>query len=327
MRAVLVGAVESSRVALNRIAHASDWTLALVVTLPPEKSGRHSDFVDLGPAAKAAKCPVLHVENINSPDAVSAIAGADPDFVFVIGWSQICGPAFCAVAPGKVIGYHPAPLPRLRGRAPIPWTILGREPISAGTLFWIDEGVDSGPILAQSFFHVAHNETARTLYRKHMDALAMIVDEALESLRLPEPPRRAQNERYATWGARRRPADGLIDWNRPAAEIECLIRAVTRPYPGAFTYDGATQLRIWESQAEHGASRHSASAGQIVGLSGGSFYVACGDEQLIKVTDWSHAGGGKPKLHAQLSSDPNPRSAPLPELNAACRCSVADAYV
>ena len=327
MRAVLVGAVESSRVALNRIARASDCTLALVVTLPPEKAGRHSDFVDLGPAAREAKCAILHVENINNPDAVSAIAEAAPDFVFVIGWSQICGPEFCATASGKVIGYHPAPLPRLRGRAPIPWTILTREPISAGTLFWIDEGVDSGPILAQSFFHVAEDETAGTLYEKHMDALASILDEAIEKLRSPRPPKIVQDERYATWGARRRPADGLIDWSGRADEVECLIRAVTRPYPGAFTFEGPHSLRIWAAQAQRGAMRHSASAGQIVELTENSFSVACGDGRLVRVTDWSHASGGTPKLHSQLTNAADQSAPVLPALGPVCRCNTADAHV
>src|SRR3546814_7956697 len=68
---------------------------------------------------------------------LDAIRAADADYVFVIGWSQICGREFQAAAHGQVIGYHPAPLPRLRGRGVIPWTILADEPITAGTLFWI----------------------------------------------------------------------------------------------------------------------------------------------------------------------------------------------
>src|SRR3546814_17829006 len=77
-----------------------------------------------------------------------------------MGWSQICGPAFRALFPDRAIGYHPAALPRLRGRAAIPWTILQQEPITAGTLFWIDAGTDTGDIADQQFFHVAPDETA-----------------------------------------------------------------------------------------------------------------------------------------------------------------------
>src|SRR3546814_5174240 len=73
----------------------------------------------------------------------------------------------------------PAPLPRLRGRGVIPWTILANEPITAGTLFWIDDGADSGPILEQAFFHVAPDETAASLYARHMRALGEMMPRAL----------------------------------------------------------------------------------------------------------------------------------------------------
>src|SRR3546814_18147932 len=86
-----------------------------------------------------------------------------------MGGSQICKPAFRQAAGGQGIGYHPAPLPRLRGRAVIPWTILLDEKITASTLFWIDDGVDSGPILAQRSFHIAPDEKAAILYRQRSE--------------------------------------------------------------------------------------------------------------------------------------------------------------
>src|SRR3546814_4028654 len=97
----------------------------------------------------------------------------------------------------------PAPLPRLRGRGVIPWTILADEPITAGTLFWIDDGVDSGPILEQAFFHVAPDETAASLYARHMRALGEMMTRALAALATGSPPRLEQDERYASWAAKR----------------------------------------------------------------------------------------------------------------------------
>ena len=81
-----------------------------------------------------------------------------------------------------MVGYHPAPLPRLRGRAVIPWTILLDEKITASSLFWIDEGVDSGPLLAQRFFHIAPDETAATLYARHMTALDAMLREVRDEV-------------------------------------------------------------------------------------------------------------------------------------------------
>jgi methionyl-tRNA formyltransferase len=311
MRAVLVGAVEGSRVMLERIARAPEWTLALVVTLPLEKSARHSDFVDLGDAARAAGCEVRRIADINSDEAVEAIAQADADYLFVAGWSQICGPKLLSAWKDRVIGYHPAPLPRLRGRAVIPWTILNREPITAGTLFWIDEGVDSGPILAQEFFHVAPDETAASLYKKHMDALERVTDRALAALASPAPPRAAQDERLATWAARRTPRDGLIDWTRPAAEIERLVRAVGGPYPPASTFDGAHELGIGAARIEGNGERFVGTPGQVVSRTNDEFLVKCGHGTMLAVTRWSHPLGAPPKLHSILSSSPKEPSMAL----------------
>ncbi len=303
MRAILIGAVESSRVALERIAAASDWDCSLVVTLPPEKSSRHSDFVDLGQPAAAAEAELLHVRNINDPDAIQAIGRAGADAVFVVGWSQICGEGFREAAGGRVVGYHPAPLPRLRGRGVIPWTILNQEAISGGTLFWIDEGVDSGPILAQRFFHVAADETAASLYAKHMDALASMMDDALAAIASGNPPRNVQDERYATWAARRTPADGLIDWARPASEIERLVRAVGRPYPGAQTFEGPHRLIVWSAEIGSG-TQHLAAPGQVVWRTDHAFAVMCGDGALLEVREWEHAGERAPANHVRLTSTP-----------------------
>ncbi|MGC4249892.1 MAG: formyltransferase family protein, partial [Sphingobium sp.] len=137
MRAVIVGSVESSRVAIEAVARAPGWTLPLVVTLPLSLARRHSDHVDLRPAAEAAGARVIDAPDVNAPDICMAIRDAAPDHVFVIGWSQICREPFMQAAGGGTIGYHPAPLPRMRGRAVIPWTILNEEPITGGTLFWI----------------------------------------------------------------------------------------------------------------------------------------------------------------------------------------------
>jgi methionyl-tRNA formyltransferase len=303
VRAVLVGAVESSEVILEAVARAPGWMIALVLTLPGAKSARHSDFVDLAPAAAAAGAQLLHVDNVNSEEAVRAILDAEADYVFVVGWSQICGARFRSACGDRVIGYHPAPLPRLRGRGVIPWTILNQEPITAGTLFWIDEGLDSGPILAQEFFHVAPDETAGSLYRKHMAVLQRIGERALTALQSECPPRQPQDERCATWAARRTPADGLIDWSCPAVEIDRLVRALAGPYPPAVTFESATAVQIHCARIAADGHRFIASPGQVISSSASEFSVKCGDGMALTVTNWSHPEQRAPKIHSVLRGD------------------------
>jgi methionyl-tRNA formyltransferase len=300
MRAILVGAVESTRTALQRIVSAAGWELVALITLPPGQAARHSDFVDLAPDAAAAGASIIHAADSNAGDVVDAVAALAPDIVFVIGWSQICRPAFRTAAGGRVIGYHPAALPRLRGRGVLPWTILMAEPITAGTLFWIDDGVDTGDILVQRFFHVGAEESVTSLYARHLEVLGDMLDEALADLAGPAPPRRRQDERFATWAARRVPEDGAIDWQRPAPEIARLVRAVGKPYPGAFTTAKGERLTIWGADAVGGHGHGAAVVGQVVARRPGDFDVRCGCGGLLRVTEWQNATQAMPPLHSRL---------------------------
>jgi len=300
-RAVLVGAVGSTAVAIRAFAR-SDWELSLCVTLPPEKAARHSDYVDLFDEARMAGAEVFFTSATNEPDTLAAIRAARPDCIFVIGWSQICGPDFLAIAPGGVIGYHPAALPRLRGRAAIAWTILLDEKITASSLFWMTDGVDDGPILQQKFFHVAPRETASTLYAKHIAALGQMLDRALIRLANGEAKPEAQDESCATYAVRRTPADGKIDWQKPATEIDRLVRAAGRPYPGAYTTAKGARLTIWTSEPIERPLPFHAEPGQLVAHDDGDLLVQTGTGQL-RIIEWSWEPGGHPPMHCPLGRD------------------------
>lgn len=300
MKIALVGAVESSQRALSALIDAG-CAPTIVVTLAADLAKRHSDFVDLAPLAQAHGVAVARVRNINDPDAIEVIRTAAPDFIFVVGWSQICGAQFMELAPGRVIGYHPAPLPRMRGRATLPWTILNNEKITGATLFWMDDGVDTGDILEQRFFHVAPRETARTLYDKHLDAVDALIRNGLSALASASPPRVKQDETCATYAARRRPEDGRIDWSLSAGAIERLIRAVGRPYPGAFTTDGSEQITIWQARyyTEH---EHHGLIGQVVEVSDEAIDVITGDG-MLRIEEWETSGHTPIRKHIVLGKD------------------------
>jgi methionyl-tRNA formyltransferase len=300
MRAIIVGAVDSTLTALRTIAATPGWQVVALVTLPPGLASRHSDFVDMAAAATALGAEVIHAADSNAPEIVGRVAALAPDMVFVIGWSQICKPAFRAAAGDRVIGYHPAALPRLRGRGVLPWTILLAEPITAGTLFWIDDGVDTGDIVAQQFFHLGADETVTSLYARHLDVLGTMLGAALPLLATPAPPRRPQDEAFASWAARRVPGDGAIDWTRPVAEIARLVRAVGRPYPGAFTRRRDEQLTVWTAAAVAGDRHVAALPGQVVARGDVGFDVRCGCGGLLRVTEWATVSGRPPALHARL---------------------------
>jgi methionyl-tRNA formyltransferase len=101
MRAIIVGAVDSTRVAIRCLAASPRWQLAAVVTLPSEAAGRHSDFVDLTEDAATAGAELVHAKDVNADEVIERIAAIAPDYLFVIGWSQLCGERFLQSAPGS----------------------------------------------------------------------------------------------------------------------------------------------------------------------------------------------------------------------------------
>ncbi len=299
LKAALVGCVGSTALAAEVLARCPDWSLDLIVTLELDAAKRHSDFVDLAGIAGQTGARLFRTLNSNNAECLQAVAEADVDFIFVIGWSQICREEFMNLKPGKIIGYHPAALPRLRGRAALPWTILLQEPITAGSLMWLGDDVDNGDLIDQHFFHVAADETAETLYAKHQAALEVMLERSLASIASGQFPRVPQDERYATFAAKRTPADGLIDWNDSADAINRLIRAVGKPYPGAFTFNGEDRLTIWRSTALPDDGRQHAKRGQIVERSDRQFTVMTGDG-LLKINEWETGSGKAPLQHAVL---------------------------
>jgi methionyl-tRNA formyltransferase len=143
-----------------------------VLSLDASRASRHSDFVDMATLAAQHGLPFLGVASANGDDAVAWVEALRPDWIVVVGWSEICREPLLAKARLGGVGYHPAPLPALRGRAVLAWTILLGLTETAGTLFTLATAVDSGAIPAQRRFPVQPRETLTSLMAKYMDALA-----------------------------------------------------------------------------------------------------------------------------------------------------------
>lgn len=299
MKTVFIGAVEGSAVALRAIC-AADHRPALVVTLPLDKAASHSDFADLEPIATAHDIPVLRVGRSDDPDLMAMLARIAPDLVMIIGWSQLVGPAMLALPRIGVLGFHPSPLPKMRGRAVIPWQILTGQDRGGATLFWVGEGVDDGDIAAQAVFGIdPATIDARGLYDRSVAEMARMLPALLDDLAAGNRPVRPQDHGQATICARRRPQDGEIDWTRPAHEIERLIRAVGPPYPGASTrMTGAEVVHITAARLTPHSGRYIGLPGQVQNIDGRVVTVMCGDGECVDLTGWT--GPDRLARHAVL---------------------------
>ena len=166
-------------------------------------------------------------------------------WLFIIGWSQIAS-AEVLVSPRQgVLGMHPTLLPEGRGRASIPWAILKNLRSTGVTLFKLDEGVDTGPILAQQNVPISASETANDLYRSIASAHVSLIRSTWPNLVDGSFTLRPQDQSSATYWPGRKPEDGQILASMSVAEIDRLVRAVTHPYPGAFWDSPKGRIVVW----------------------------------------------------------------------------------
>jgi methionyl-tRNA formyltransferase len=153
-------------------------------------------------------------------------------------------PPLLRVASRGALNVHGSLLPRYRGRAPVNWAVLFGERETGATLHYMTEQPDAGDIVAQTAVPILPDDTAREVFDKVTVAAEMTLDRALPALVDGTAPRLPQDLAQGGYFGGRTPADGTIDWNRDAAAIHNLVRAVAPPYPGAFTTVGRRSARV-----------------------------------------------------------------------------------
>jgi len=277
-RVVCVGANLESEIVLKGLI-AIQTNIAGLVTVPPHKSSAISDYVDLHELCRAAGIGVIDTENINAPATLDQIRRLEPDFLFTLGWSQLFKDELLSLPAHYVIGSHPSPLPKGRGRAPIPWTILLGEQRTAVTFFRMEIGVDSGPILQQRWFDIPPRCQAMDLYRLAAENLRDGFIELYRELEAGTAKETPQDHSQASYRAKRTPADGHIDFCEPAKNIDALIRAVSHPYPGAYAYFGDWKVHIWKSSLEN-VPPYQGTKGQILARRDACLLIQAGDRPL-----------------------------------------------
>lgn len=202
-------------------------------------------FKSVAMLARSAGIPVFTPDNVNAPEWVERIRELGPDLVFSFYYRNLIGQAILDLPRLGAFNMHGSLLPKYRGRVPINWAIIHGESRTGATLHHMVRRADAGDIVDQEAVEIGAQETAQEVFVKVTAAARTVLERQLERLCRGEAPRRTQDESQASYYGGRKPEDGRIDWNRNARDIFNLVRAVTRPYPGAFTeLDGKT-LYIW----------------------------------------------------------------------------------
>ena len=296
---VLAGSVNSSRKTLEKlIEHKMNVTG--VLGLSPSVSQNVSGFNDLRNLAEVNDLNFKYFERINDSSTVEFVKKAAPDLFFVVGLSQLILNELLKLPTVGCVGYHPTMLPEGRGRAAIAWIILGKAK-PAATFFMIDEGIDSGDIIGQIPVTLKGDEYPQEVIDKVMDAIGKVLDGLLPELKNGILIPRKQDDSKATYLGRRKPEDGLIDWDKPAIEIANLVRAVSKPLPGAFTYVSAKKVVIWKASAKR-KSQYIGEPGRIAAVENNTVIVHTGDG-ILNIEEFEGASLDEFKIGKKLGID------------------------
>lgn len=280
-RVALAGSVNSSLATLKKLV-AHDCRIVSVLGLDPAVAHGVSGYQDIVGYSSELGLPARYFKKLNSPEVADALRAAEVDILFVVGLSQMVREPLLSIARVANVGFHPTCLPKGRGRGAIAWSILGFAPPGA-TFFVLDAGVDSGPVWTQCPVTLSHEDYASDLIRKVVRAAEQCLDAVLPAMNEGAMEVEDQDDRMATYLGVRRQADGLIVWDRPAVDVQRLVRAVSEPLPGAFTRADGVSVRIWRAQVR---PHFTGVPGRVVAIEDDRPVVACG-EGSIWVESWN----------------------------------------
>lgn len=262
--------------------------------------GENIWFGSVAELAASKAIPVYAPEDINHPMWVRKIRDYEPQIIFSFYYRKMISPAILDIPPLGCINLHGSLLPKYRGRCPINWVLVHCEKETGVTLHYMTPRPDDGDIISQKTIPIGEEDIAKSLHEKVAETSSRMLDEILPLIRSGRAPRIPQDHTKATYYGGRGPEDGEIDWAQTATQIRGLVRAVTRPYPGAFSYVGDRKCVFWQVN-ELPESLPGSSPGTIIKID--PLVIECGEGSLR--IDFGQQEGGVYMRGAQLAGELN----------------------
>ena len=227
IKILLIGSVLSSETALRALLDLSTVEICGLVTTKINEN--NSDYRDLSLISHRHGIPTYHISKKWDNKTLKLIKEMGPSLIFCIGWSFILPSELIRIPSHGVLGYHPAKLPQNRGRHPIIWAIAMGLSETASSFFFIDEKIDSGPIVDQRLIAITETDNAKSVYKKLTDVIPSQIETIVTKFIQGDLPRIAQDRSSANYWRKRSHDDGVIDWRMSAQGIRNLIRALSEP--------------------------------------------------------------------------------------------------
>jgi len=221
----------------------------------------------------------LEVSNVNDPDVISELSLLSPSIFIVAGFSHIFGSALLGVPRFGTLNLHAGRLPQYRGGSPLNWQLINGESQAGISVIQADDGIDTGRILAEDWIPIDPETTILELHKKANILFPKLVLEALACIERGESGC-PQLEDLASYWHQRSDADGKISFREmTASQVDLMVRALTRPYPGAWCFYHNKLLRIFSVKIPNFVLR--GVPGRLCFIQGRGPYVICSDRAVL----------------------------------------------
>jgi methionyl-tRNA formyltransferase len=277
MRIVYMGNGSRGVACLRALLAKNEQVVAAVVHPGPR------DQVEPGSVKELAlrhAIPVSQPDRVNGTEFRDTLRTWKPDLVVMVGYNQILRKDILEIPPRGCLNLHGGKLPDYRGTAPLNWAIINGETRIGLSILFADEGIDTGDIVAETQFTIARSDTIREVVQRSLELFPDMLLGVLASLRSGAIRRMKQDPAAGAYYTRRYPRDGMIRWEfMSAVRVHNLVRALTRPYPGAFTFLDGKRLFVWKaSLLEHSIQ---GIAGRVALRRGDGVVVIASDRGLL----------------------------------------------
>jgi len=279
-RVIVFGYGELVLAALDTLTRLGVTPVAVVI--PGNRVGQD---VDIASAYARARGLTLLVQppRTRAASFLAAVQALEPDLLFVWSYTMLLPPDLIALAPRGAVNLHGGLLPEYRGGHVMNWAIANGETETGATLAYLDQGIDTGPVIAERRFAIEWRDDAATVRVKLKAAGEELLTAWWPAIEAGTAPRVAQDQSRARYHRMRTAEDGRIDWSQQNVAIYNLVRALVAPWPGAFSLLGSTRLVF--RRVEPIAASSSAPPGTVVRVDDADLRIAAagGDVQVLSV--------------------------------------------
>ena len=252
-----------------------DHDVPLVVTHPSSEQTYKAIWSDSVEELAGSRGIPVHLTDRIDGETIDLVKRAEPDVIVVNSWYTWMPAELYDLPSHGTLNFHDSLLPKFTGFSPVLWALISGESEFGLTVHRMDDGLDTGDILVQRALPIGAQDTGTDLVLRGMELIPGVLEEALTALAGGTPAWRPQDRAQRTYFHKRSDTDSRLDLTWPAADLERFIRALSAPYPRAFSHYRGRRIEVLEARVSQ--ARYGGTAGRVIVQEGGGA-VVCGPQ-------------------------------------------------